>query len=105
MKIVMGRVVRREGVGIAALGLLLGTAGAAQADDASYLRYTDEHGITYYDNAPSSRLAVGRVICDNLRFGGDPRAGFNFVSNAMVSQQLIEAAQRELCPDTLGGPK
>lgn len=99
----MGRIARTAGIGVGALGLLLRIAGVAQADDASYLRYTDKHGITYYDNAPSSRLAVGRVICDNLRFGGDPRAGFNFVSNAMVSDQLIEAAQHELCPDTLGG--
>ncbi|PQM53727.1 hypothetical protein C5U48_02645 [Mycolicibacter virginiensis] len=101
----MKRIAKALSAGAAAAGLLLGTAGVAQADDASYLRYTDEHGITYYDNAPSSRLAVGRVICDNLRFGGDPRAGFNFVSNAMVSQPLIDAAQRELCPETLEGPK
>lgn len=101
----MKRITKAAGIGVAAAGLLLGTAGVASADDASYLRYTDEHGITYYDNAPSSRLAVGRVICDNLRFGGDPRAGFNFVSNAMVSQPLIDAAQHELCPETLGGPK
>lgn len=101
----MERIAQAAGIGIAALGLLLGTAGAAHADDASYLRYLDANGIGYYDNAPSSRLAVGRVICDNLRFSRNPRAGFNFVSNGMVSQPLIDTAQRELCPDTLGGPK
>jgi hypothetical protein len=91
------------GIVAAAVGLLLGSTGVATADESSYLRYLDENGITYYDNAPSSRLAVGRVICDNLRFSGNPRAGFNFVSDAMVSQALIDAAQHELCPDTLGG--
>lgn len=68
---------------------------------ASYLNYLDENGIGYYDNSPASRLAIGHAICDNIRYSGNPRAGFNLVSNAMVSQQLIDAAQHELCPDTL----
>lgn len=73
----------------------------AHADDASYLHYLAENGIGYYDNAPSSNLTVGRIICDNLRFSGNPRAAFDVIDNAMVSEQLIDAAQRELCPDTL----
>ncbi len=101
----MKRVVRAAGIGVAAAGLLLGTAGVASADEASYLRDLDANGISYYDNSPSSRLAIGRVLCDNLSFSGDPRAGFNFVVNGMVSQPLIEAAQHELCPETLEGPK
>jgi len=95
VKISVGRIARAAGIGVATAGLLLGTAGAASADEASYLRYLDASGIGYYDNSPSSRLAIGRVLCDNLRFSGDPRAGFGFLSNAAVSQPLIEAAQHE----------
>ncbi len=89
------------GVVVAAAAILFGSAGVASADEQSYLRRLDASGVGYYDNSASSRLAAGHVICDGARHSGNPRTGFNFVSNAMVSQQLIDIAQQELCPDTL----
>ncbi|MFL0278105.1 hypothetical protein [Mycobacterium sp. SMC-19] len=108
MKIVMRRVARTAGIGIAALGMLLGTAGVASADEQSYLDSLAAHGMTY--GAPvigiaSPALAIrgGNDICANIRYSGDPRAGFNPLTNASIPDYMIDAAQHELCPETLGG--
>lgn len=93
------------GVSLAALGLLLGTAGAASADERSYLDQLNENGAGNYYTSSANRLAIGRQICDNIRLDGEPRAGFNSWTNVTVPQQLIETAQHELRPGTLEGPK
>ena len=51
--------------------------------------------------SPAQAIRLGHIICDNIKYSGDPRAGFNFVSNAGVPDYLIDGAQHELCPDTL----
>lgn len=99
------RIAKAAVTGTAALGLLLGTAGVAQADEQSYLDQLNETGAGSFYSSSANRLTMGRKICDNIRLDGDPRAGFNYVTNAAVSQQMIDIAQHELCPDTLGGPK
>ena len=109
----VGRIAQATGVGVAVLGLLLGTAGVAQADDQSFVDSLAAHGMTYGGAAaigigfqtPAQALSAGRDVCDNIRFGGDPRAGFNMYMNASVPDYMIDVAQHELCPDTLGGPK
>lgn len=96
------------GVGLAALGLMLGTAGVASADEQSYLAALDAHGFTYGGasfigvgfSAPSQAVQAGRMICDNIRFSGDPRAGFNYLMNASVPDYMIDVAHSELCPTT-----
>ncbi|QZA09622.1 DUF732 domain-containing protein [Mycolicibacter heraklionensis] len=98
----MGRIAKVLNAGVAAAGLLLGTAGVAQADEQSYLDQLNETGAANVYSSSANRLTIGRKICDNIRLDGDPRAGFNYVTNAKVSQQLIDIAQHELCPDTIG---
>ncbi|ORW09833.1 DUF732 domain-containing protein [Mycolicibacter longobardus] len=101
----MVRIARAAGISIAALGLQLGAAGTASADERSYLDQLNETGAGNYYTSSANRLAIGRQICDNIKLDGDPRAGFNSWTNVTVPQQLIETAQHELCPDTLEGPK
>ncbi|ULP48024.1 DUF732 domain-containing protein [Mycolicibacter virginiensis] len=106
----MGRIARTAGIGIPALGLLLGTAGTVHADEQSFLDGLAAHGMTYGGAAsmviglvsPAEAVQIGRMICDNIRFSGDPRAGFNMYMNASVPDYMIDVAQHELCPDTLG---
>ncbi len=73
----------------------------AHADEKSYLDQLNEAGAGNFYSSSANRLAMGRKICDNIRLDGDPRAGFNYVDNAAVSQQMIDIAQHELCPETL----
>ncbi|QZA09760.1 DUF732 domain-containing protein [Mycolicibacter heraklionensis] len=89
-----------------ALGLLLGTAGVACADEQSFLDGLAAHGMTYGGAAsmiigltsPAEAMQTGRMICDNIRFSGDPRAGFNYLMNASVPDYMIDVARSELCP-------
>lgn len=94
------RITKTFSTGVAALGLLLGTAGAAHADEQSYLDYLFAHGWTYHFgvSAPWAAIKTGEMICANVRAGADPRAGFNDTTNAVVDQTMIDGAQQELCP-------
>ena len=94
---------RLIGVGLAALGLMLGTAGVASADEQSYLAALDANGYAYGPLSMSRATAVkhGHHICDNIRYSGNPRDGFNMVYNAVTPDYMIAAAQSELCPGTL----
>lgn len=105
----MGRIaqVAGIGIGIAALGSLLGTAGAAHADEQSYLVVLSEHGMMYGGTiagiaSPAAAIRAGNDICANIKYSGNPRAGFNMLTNASIPDYLIDAAQHELCPNTLG---
>lgn len=76
--------------------------GAAHADDASYLAYLQEHGFNW-PPVPGVQLHGGHVICDQLRGGATPdevAASYNHFPSVMPAGWL-EAAQHELCPDTL----
>ena len=101
----MRRIAQVAGIGAAAVGLLFGSAGVASADDRGYLDDLAAHGMTYGGwmgiPSPAQAIRLGHIICDNIKYSGDPRAGFNFVSNAGVPDYLIDGAQHELCPDTL----
>lgn len=99
------------GVGVCVVGLAVGTAGVASASEQSYLRVLDENGMQYVGSglftnpagiaSPAEALRGGRMVCDNIRYSGDPRAGFNTLTNLSIPDYLIDAAQHELCPDTL----
>ncbi|ULP48029.1 DUF732 domain-containing protein [Mycolicibacter virginiensis] len=100
----MKRIAKALSAGAAAAGLLLGTAGVASADDQSYMDYLFARGFTYHPGASAAWQTIqwGQAVCANIRTDGNPRAGFNAISNAMLTDLMIEAAQHELCPDTLG---
>ncbi|MEO6792663.1 MAG: DUF732 domain-containing protein [Mycobacterium sp.] len=98
--------------GVAATALL-GIA-PAYADDASYLAALDAHGV-YRSGPPNARLSAGHRFCSELRSGESPEqvaASFprrpSFGGPSMVDdlqsnlRPVIDIAQHELCPDTLG---
>ena len=98
----MNRVTKTLGTGVAALGLLLGTVGAAHADEQSYMDYLFAHGWTYHFGATNTWSAInhGRAICERIKWNGGPRNGANWLGNAVIDDVMIDAAQHELCPDT-----
>lgn len=98
----MRRMTRAAVVG-ALWALMLGTAGVASADEQSYMDYLFSHGFTYHPGASAAWQTIewGHAVCANARNDGNPRAGFNPISNMMLTDLMIEGAQKELCPDTL----
>ena len=80
--------------------VLIGSA-TAHADNASYLQYLRDHGQTVLPWMEGSWLTTGQMVCSQLRAGQSPQQiypQFTFGSNPVIG---VEAAQRELCPDTL----
>lgn len=99
-------------LGVAAVALL-GSA-PAHADDASYIAALDAAGV-FKSGPPNARLSAGHRFCSQLRNGETPDqivAGFprrpSFGGPSMVDdlqsnpRPVIDIAQRELCPETLG---
>jgi len=80
---------------IATAGLVL--AGPAHADDTSYL---ERVGPGPY-GAPA-QLGLGRYVCDQLHGGTPVEAVHGPTPWTPTSPEVIDAAQHELCPDTLG---
>ncbi|QZA09762.1 DUF732 domain-containing protein [Mycolicibacter heraklionensis] len=98
----MSRVTKTLGAGVAALGLLLGTAGVATADDQSYLEYARASGVPNNLYFPDwGVIQMGHAICDLLR-GGRPVESIQYFGyTGLFRDQIVGAAQHELCPDTL----
>lgn len=97
---------RLASVTAVALGLLLGSVGVAQADDRSFLDYIHASGVPSeypLGAGDASNLMAGDMICRMLRTGHSaaelPFLGF---AQEQFKPQLVDGAQRELCPDTLG---
>lgn len=99
-------------VGAAAIALL-GSA-PAHADDASYLAALDANGV-FRSGPPNARLSAGHRFCNQLRSGAtvDQVAdayvrrpsfgGPSMVDDLTVNlRPVIDIAQHELCPETLG---
>lgn len=100
----MKRVLRAAGIGVAALGLLLGTAEVAQADEQAFLDQIPPRNYFSMWQPDSGRLVTGYNVCTRLRGGAPPQA----VAEGFTDSDgwaWVNAAQRELCPDTLEGPK
>ncbi len=87
----------------AAVAAALMVAAPAQADDQSYLNYLESHGqsTTAWPYSPGKFVMVGQMICTNIRSGADPLAGASPIDRATWGPIGVEAAQHELCPDTL----
>lgn len=101
----MGRIAQAAGLGIAALGLLLGTAGTVHADEQAFLDQIPPRDYISMWTPDEQRLAAGYYACTMLRTGTPPPAVANTFSTRGDGWVWVNAAQRELCPDTLGGPK
>ncbi len=95
------------GLVAAADGVVIGNAPAifiaeAHADANSYLAYLADHHVNTALNSQSRNLQAGFFACDALHAGQTPdqvanSQPFNFVD----VRGVIDAAQHELCPDTL----
>jgi poly(3-hydroxybutyrate) depolymerase len=82
---------------------LIATASPARADDQSFLNYLEAHGqsTTQFPYSPGKFVMIGHMICTNLHSGADPLAGASPIDRATWGPIGVEAAQHELCPDTL----
>ncbi|QZA09624.1 DUF732 domain-containing protein [Mycolicibacter heraklionensis] len=101
----MGRIAKALSAGVAVMGLLFGAAGMAQADEQSYMDYLFAHGFTYHRGADAAPVTIewGHWVCDKIHRAGNPRDGLILLDNLPLTDVMIEGAQHELCPDTLGG--
>ncbi|OBK83375.1 DUF732 domain-containing protein [Mycolicibacter sinensis] len=86
----------------ASLGLLVGSAGVAQADDQAFLEQIPPRNYFSMWSTDASRLAGGYQICTSIKTGTPPNVtaeSYRFDDG----WAWVNAAQRELCPDTLQG--
>ncbi|BBY41682.1 hypothetical protein MMAN_58160 [Mycobacterium mantenii] len=89
-------------VGVAASALLIATAAPARADGASYIQYLNDHNIFVPGINDAVRISRGSQVCVSLHNGMTPQQIID--ANPIVYFDLrgvIDAAQHELCPDTL----
>lgn len=76
-------------------------AAGADADDDSYLTYLRNHGQAVQPKTESTWVALGNVVCSELRqFTPRDQIAKNYTGGP-DAQIAIDAAQHELCPDTL----
>jgi hypothetical protein len=81
----------------------LATAAPADADGDSYIRYLNDHGTFVPGINDAVRISRGSQVCTSLHNGMTPQQILD--ANPIVYFDLhgvIDAAQHELCPDTLG---
>ncbi|MGE2726592.1 DUF732 domain-containing protein [Mycolicibacterium pulveris] len=93
----------RSGIGIAvaAIGFAwLAPVAPAHADDESYLDKLRATGVVIPLPA-GSLVQRGHVVCDFLHRGLRPENEESRYFPTVGMPQLIQAAQSELCPDTL----
>ncbi|WP_163650931.1 DUF732 domain-containing protein [Mycobacterium mantenii] len=76
--------------------------GAGRADGASYIQYLNDHNIFVPGINDAVRISRGSQVCVSLHNGMTPQQIID--ANPIVYFDLrgvIDAAQHELCPDTL----
>jgi hypothetical protein len=81
----------------------LAMAAPAYADGDSYIRYLNDHGTFVPGINDAVRISRGSQVCTSLHNGMTPQQVID--ANPIVYFDLrgvIDAAQHELCPDTLG---
>lgn len=95
-------------IGATALGPLIGTAGTASADDRSFLDLVHANGMPdrygFFGNVgDSGTLMLGHRTCDGIRAGMPANQAMPQLTwdTEHLRPMLIDAAQHELCPDTL----
>lgn len=86
--------------GIACLAALV-LAPQAHADANTYLQYIQEHHINVGISNPSKQLWMGNTACQELHEGRTPDQ-IAATPTIFDIHGIIDAAQHELCPDTLG---
>lgn len=92
--------------GLAAGAVTLALAGVgspqAHADENGYLNQLNQSGVPMAN--PAGALMGGRMVCDNLHHGMTPEqvaSPLQFGLMAGFAPAIVDAAQHQLCPDTL----
>jgi uncharacterized protein DUF732 len=95
-----GTMFRLTAVLSAPIAAALVGAAPAQCDANSYLDYLNSHGTFVYPSNDATKVTYGLRACDMLHAGMTPEqvAAWPSPSDA---PGIIDAAQHELCPDTL----
>ena len=76
-------------------------APTAHADDQTYIDELNNHGVLAVAG-PKQELKMGHQICDYLHAGnGTPNTDDFLPIQRPWAPQIIDAAQHQLCPDTL----
>lgn len=84
----------------AALIALVNYSPASHADAQSYLAYLQSHGT--YAGGDAKALNAGFYVCEALHTGQTPEQILGGVHLTFMNVPgVIDAAQHELCPDTL----
>lgn len=96
----MRRIAQAAGIGIAAAVLLLGTAEPAQADEQAFLDQIPPRNYISMWQPDAGRLMTGYNVCTMLRGGTPPQVVAEGFTNG-DGWPWVNAAQHELCPDTL----
>ena len=81
------------------------SSASANADDDSYLTYLRNHGQAVGPRTETTWLALGNVVCNELRVLTPRDQIAKNYTGGPDAQIAIDAAQRELCPETLGRGK
>lgn len=78
---------------------LMGAA-PAHCDANSYLAYLNSHGTFVYESNDAVKVEYGLRACDMLYAGMTPEE-VAAVPSPSDARGIVDAAQHELCPDTL----
>ncbi len=92
----------RAALSIVVLGSGLALAAPAYADDASYLSWLSNHGVTAPLPNGTSLLSMGTQECAALREGKSERfliGQLESVTGRAQSEDIVVAAHQYLCPD------
>ena len=96
---------KKIGMGAAAIFAAITFAAPAHADNPSYLEYLRSHGqdIMGYGPVENDWITAGHFACGRLRAGETPAQAANHPWHAFEENGplVVEAAQHELCPDKL----
>lgn len=89
-------------VAVLALVVAIASAASAQADAHTYLDYLHTHGGPAWPDG--NMVSGGLHLCDLMRSGMSPQeavGSLGVFGGAFATPVVVEAAQHELCPDTL----
>ncbi len=88
------------GVGAALVAALMAVAPPAHADYDSFYKYLEDHGTMRFE-FPGGLFSNAAQMCQMLRGGASPDDIRRMSFGAMDVAGVLDAAQHEICPDTL----
>ena len=92
----------RAGFAALMIGAVVALAAPAHADDAGYLNWLQNHGVTGPLPNGTGLLSMGTQECDALRHGkpeGWLIGQLEHITGRAQSEDIVVAAHKYLCPD------